>query len=46
MSNANSYSPGVRKETNKPAGKLVSFFVQPGPRSHSESGGTSSLRKG
>lgn len=46
MSNFNSYSPGVRKDAVKPTGKLVSFFVQPGPRSQSESGGTTSIRKG
>ena len=42
---ANFQSPAMRKETIKPSGKLVSFFVQPAPRSNSENIGTSSMKK-
>ena len=45
MSNFNSNSPGIRKESYKPYTKLTSFFVKPGARSQSEPGGPSSIRK-
>ena len=42
---ANFQSPAMRKEAIKPSGKLVSFFVQPAPRSTSETNGASSVKK-